>query len=75
MIYLITYDLNKPGQEYPRLYDTIKELSSSWWHYLDSTWLIDTSLGATAIRDRVRAVVDQNDSFLVVRFPETGLGS
>lgn len=33
---LISYDLNKPGQKYERLYEKIKALGT-WWHYLDST--------------------------------------
>lgn len=67
MVYLITYDLNKPGQEYPKLYDTIKAMGS-WWHHLDSTWLIDTTLTASEIRDRTRAVIDAGDYVLVVEF-------
>ena len=67
MLYLVTYDLNKPGQKYAKLYETIKALGS-WWHNLDSTWLVDSDLTAAQIRDRVRAVVDATDHLLVVRF-------
>ena len=67
MLYLITYDLNKPGQEYDKLYETIKDMGP-WWHHLDSTWLVDTDLGTSDIRDRVKAVIDSNDHVLVVKF-------
>ena len=41
---LITYDLNAPGQKYDDLYQEIKDLGSTWWHYLDSTWVVKTTL-------------------------------
>ena len=44
MIYAINYDLKRPGQNYTGLYTAIKHLGSSWWHYLGSTWLIETHL-------------------------------
>ena len=40
---LISYDLNKPGQNYDKLYAKIKELRT-WWHYLDSTWIVVSAL-------------------------------
>ena len=67
MVYLITYDLNKPGQDYSKLYETIKAMGA-WWHYLDSTWLVDTSLSSGQVRDGVLKVMDQTDRVLVVRF-------
>lgn len=70
MLFLFTYDLNKPGQEYPKLYDAIKGMGP-WWHYLDSTWLVDTNLTADQIRRRIRAVIDPTDHILVVQFGPT----
>ena len=52
------YDLDKPGQNYEKVWDEIKSLSSAYWHKLDSTWLVVTSLTATLVRDRVWAVMD-----------------
>ena len=39
--YMIGYDLNRPGQDYPALIDAIKRLGT-WWHHLDSTWIVVT---------------------------------
>lgn len=65
--YLITYDLNKPGQNYSKLFEAIKELGA-WANYLSSTWIVKTNLSATQIRDRLNPpVIDQNDGLLVVR--------
>jgi hypothetical protein len=62
---LITYDLNKPGQKYDDLYEEIKSLGS-WWHYLDSTWLVSTSLTTKQASDRLRKVMDDSDNLLVL---------
>lgn len=69
MVYLITYDLNKTGQNYSGLYETIKELGS-WWHYLDSNWLVETDLDATQISNFLKPQIDQNDSLLIIRVAE-----
>jgi hypothetical protein len=63
---LIGYDLDKPGQSYSPLYEAIKGLGS-WWHYLDSTWLVSTSISASAARNRLRPHIDTNDKLLGVR--------
>ena len=47
------------------LYSAIKSLES-WWHCLDSTWLVDTTLNANAIWARLEPHVDKNDSFLII---------
>lgn len=64
--YCITYDLNKPGQNYAGVYEAIKKLGA-WWHYLDSTWLVSTSLSAEQIWTRLDAVIDRSDRILVIR--------
>lgn len=63
---MISYDLNKPGQNYSELYKAIKNLGS-WWHYLDSTWLIDSSFTAIKISEHLRTHMDKNDSLLVFK--------
>jgi hypothetical protein len=65
MIYAINYDLKRPGQNYVGLYGAIKGCGD-WWHFLDSTWLVDTSLTATGIWNRLAPHVDKNDTFLVI---------
>lgn len=67
MVYLITYDLNKKGQNYDKLYEAIKGLGV-WWHYLDSTWLVETSYSASQISEKLRKEgIDDNDNLLVFR--------
>ena len=66
MIYAINYDLRTPGQQYDKLYDAIKSCGSTWWHYLGSTWLVDTSLNASQIWARIQPHCDTNDRILVI---------
>ncbi len=66
MIYAINYDLKRPGQNYEALHDAIKGCGA-WWHYLGSTWLVDTTLTADAIWNRLANRVDKNDFFLIIK--------
>ena len=65
MIYAINYDLKKPGQDYTELHEAIKACGT-WWHYLGSTWLVDTSLSAAGIWQKLAPHVDKNDRVLVI---------
>lgn len=62
---LITYDLNKPGQNYEKLYDKIKTFGA-WWHHIDSTWIVDTNLTVGEVNDRLLSVMDDSDSVLIL---------
>lgn len=65
MIYSISYDLNRPGQKYADLIEAIK-VSGAWWHYLQSTWLVDTNLTAQQLFNRLRPHIDDNDIVLII---------
>lgn len=64
MIYAINYDLHRPGQSYEELFTAIKQLGA-WWHYLGSTWLVDTSLTAQQIWASLQPHADTNDTFFI----------
>ena len=65
--YIISYDLNRPGQDYQDLYDAIKALSGTYWHMLDSTWIVVCSKSAAQIRDKLTPSLDSNDKLLVLK--------
>ena len=65
MILLISYDLNKPGQDYSALYDEIKR-AKTWWHHLSSTWIISTDKTPGEWTKILRKHMDDNDSLLVI---------
>lgn len=64
--YVIGYDLNDPGQDYDNLFDAIKDYGT-WWHHLDSTWIIKTTDSASEIRDNLKQYKDSNDELLVAK--------
>lgn len=65
-VYCVSYDLNRTGQNYNALYEELKK-SASWWHYLDSTWLIDTAETAEQVSARLLKHIDTNDRLLVIK--------
>lgn len=62
--YIICYDLNRPGQNYSELYEAIKALGT-WWHCLDSTWIVKSGLTSVQVRDKLSSCIDGNDRLLV----------
>ena len=70
--YLISYDLNRPGQDYSELFEAIKAECQTWWHHLDSTWIIKTESDAASVRDALMKHIDTNDELLVVRLSGEG---
>jgi hypothetical protein len=70
--YLIGYDLNKPEQDYEDLIAAIKETFKTWWHHLDSTWIVKTDQSAKAIRDLLGQHIGRSDELLVVRLSGEG---
>ena len=64
--YLIGYDLNKTGKDYESLIQKIKNSFSTWWHHLDSTWIVKSNLTAVAIRDMLIPLIDKDNELLIV---------
>ena len=64
---IIGYDLNKEknGEDYEKLISAIKS-QGSWWHHLDSTWLVKTQKTAVEVRDSLNGYLDKNDELLVI---------
>lgn len=62
---LVGYDLNTPGKDYAKLIERLKTFPT-WWHYLDSTWLIRSDQTAVQVRDDLKRLIDTNDELLVI---------
>lgn len=62
---LVGYDLNRPGQDYERLIAALKG-EGTWWHHLDSTWLVETDKTAVELRNLLRGFIDDDDELLVI---------
>ena len=62
MVYTISYELNRPGKDYPKLYETIKALGA-WWHPVDATWYVDIRLTAVRCETACKALLMQPIKF------------
>jgi len=63
--FLVGYDLHRPGQNYEELIEFLKS-QGTWWHALDSTWIVVTDHSASGLRDEIKRLIDGNDDVLVV---------
>ncbi|WP_157662291.1 SinR family protein [Burkholderia ubonensis] len=66
-ILMIGYDLNKKdGEDYKELHEAIKDIGS-WWHCLESTWLVKTDKTVSDVRDTLSVHLHGKDKLLVVK--------
>ena len=63
--FIVGYDLNRPGQDYDSLWKRLKEFGT-WWHHLDSTWLVRTEMTAVQLRNELKPLLDSSDELLVI---------
>jgi hypothetical protein len=64
-VYCISYDLKAPSRNYDGLFDALKK-STKWWHYLESTWLIQTAEEPNQIWERLAQHIDKKDYLLII---------
>lgn len=64
--YMITYDLNSPGQNYDDVIKTIKDSSLAWCSYWESSYLIKTNLTPDSIMTNIKPYLDNGDKFIVI---------
>lgn len=62
--YIITYDLNKAGQDYESLESAIKAYGT-WAKIATTTYVIVSSDSASDIRDYLKGQIDKNDELFV----------
>lgn len=68
MVYMITYDLNSPGQNYEKVIEAIKGASNGvWCTYWKSSYLIKSNLKtAVDVFQKIKPHLDGNDRVLVI---------
>lgn len=64
-IYCVTYDLKAPGRNYDEVFSYLKQFA--YCKYLESFWLVDTTLTSSQLREGLQAKVDANDVIFVAR--------
>lgn len=73
--YLITYDLNSPGQNYDKIIELIKgDLSTAYCTYWKSSFLIRSNYTPQQIVDTLKKHFDKNDRFLVIEVSDNYSG-
>lgn len=63
--YLIGYDLDKPDQNYKELFKAIEAIGGSYWHCLDSTWIVKSNLTAIQLCNSLSKHIGSSDKLLV----------
>ena len=66
---LVTYDLNKSGQNYDALIEKIKTLGA-WAKVQQSVWYLHTSYSADEVLNHLTKVTDFNDSIFVANMSD-----
>ncbi len=61
---LVTYDLDKPGQNYDGVHTKIQSLGR-WYHPQQSVYYLHTALSAKQAHDAISSVMDTNDKLIV----------
>jgi len=74
MILIVSYDL-KELRDYTQFYDALKaQGTSSWWHYLSSTWLLSTMRTPQQVADQLRPYMGNGDFLLIGEFGHSYAG-
>lgn len=68
-VFIVSYDLRQPGQNYPNLIPALSKMAAC--RCLQSVWLIEASATAQALHHTLKAYMDQNDGLIVVEIPQT----
>lgn len=63
-LYLISYDLNKPGKNYSELLEELRALGAK--RILLSQWVLRSAHRVSDLRDDLKRLMDTNDRLLIV---------
>ena len=65
MLYIVSYDLMKSGQDYPRIIDRLKQWGGL--RVLYSVWLVRTDSTSVQLRNDLQSHLDANDRIVVAK--------
>jgi hypothetical protein len=72
-VLLITYDLKTKGKVYTPFYDALRA-QGQWWHYLTTTWLIQTEKSPDQVYVALAPHLSTLDWILVVPVSKPAFG-
>jgi len=64
--FIISYDLQKGGQQYQKLHKLIEQAFPEHLNCLQSTWIVVGATSANAIVNTLQPALDDNDKILVM---------
>jgi hypothetical protein len=74
MVYLVAYNLNRPGQNYPELYSALQSYTYVKDPQLDSVWFISSSQSVGDIYNALLPHIDTTDRLWVSRINSEHMG-
>ena len=67
-VLLVTYQINNAATDKAKLFGAIKENANGGWHYIENTWIVNTSWdNADALSTKLRPYINDNYRLLVVK--------
>lgn len=72
-VYLVTYDLNNPGQKHTAVLKAIKEFPG-WAKLSESSYGVETNLTSKQVFDHLSGYIDKNDTLLVISLSKPYFG-
>lgn len=73
--YMLTYDLNSPGQKYEELRNVIKEeISNGYCNYWKSSFLFRSALTPSEILDKLKPYLDSGDKLFFAEITDNHQG-
>lgn len=65
MVYLITYQLNRPGKNYQSLYSALQQYDYIKDNFLHTVWFVSTSWTASQIYNHLASHMDRTDRLFI----------
>lgn len=75
MNYVVSYDLNAPGQDYSGVHKAIQSASTGvWCRPLESVWVIQSNLSSASIYNAIAPNLDKTDHLFVAEITSNYFG-
>lgn len=73
-VLLVTYELRDQLKDYSPLFKAIQNNSTSWWHYLERVWLVDTTHNPDTFAKLLYPYITTGDALLVFKLARENQG-
>jgi hypothetical protein len=73
-VLLVTFELKTAGKDYDPFFNALKNNSEYWWHYLEATWIVQTTKSAHEYANLLYPHMTKDDRLLVVKIENNHQG-